>query len=176
MTDMTPKFTDAAGYRKWRKEWASLYSELSTRIRARKNEVKNALRKGNLGTAAAAQRELIWDRAAGRKSMALLEDAKVHRDKILEARRKLAEQDAEFPLTIENASNIEFHFNKKSLQLDFIPMWALKAKGRTYYVKHVECAAPWTTRERPDHPSTKGSIRIKRGTIHIDAEGGASIS
>ena len=39
----------------------------------------------------------------------------------------------------------------------------------------MECQAGFTTRETPDHPSTKGSLRVKRGTLSIDAEGNAII-
>lgn len=172
---MKPQFTDYEGYRKWRNEWKALYKDLSERIRDNKRAVKNSMRKGNLGTAASAQHELIHQRAMARKTMSQLDDARAHWGNIRKAQQDLREQNAQFPMTIENASNIEFHFNKKSLEWSFLPMWTLKAKGKSYYVKHVECEAPWTTRERPDHPSTKGSLRIKRGTIHIDADGGATI-
>jgi hypothetical protein len=55
-------------------------------------------------------------------------------------------------------------------------MWALKAKGKTYYVHHVESRAPWTTRETPDHPATKGAIRFKACSVSISADGIATIS
>jgi hypothetical protein len=61
-----------------------------------------------------------------------------------------------------------FHFNKKHLEDPSIPMWSIKAKGETYYVKHVDCALPWSTKETPDNPHTKGSIKIKNCTLTID--------
>lgn len=41
-------------------------------------------------------------------------------------------------------------------------------KGETYYVDHVNCNAPWTTKETPDNPSTKGSLKIKNVTVKIE--------
>jgi hypothetical protein len=42
-------------------------------------------------------------------------------------------------------------------------MWVIKAKGETYYVDHVdmESGVGFTTKETPDNPSTKGSIKFK---------------
>lgn len=64
--------------------------------------------------------------------------------------------------------DIVFHFNKKSLEDQNIPMWVLKAKGQTFYVDHVDCRVPWSTKETPDNPHTKGAIKIKNGTLTID--------
>lgn len=47
-------------------------------------------------------------------------------------------------------------------------MWVLKAKGQTFYVDHVDCRVPWSTKETPDNHSTKGAIKIKNGTLTID--------
>lgn len=55
-------------------------------------------------------------------------------------------------------------------------MWTLKTKGQTYYVAHVECNVPWSTKETPDNPSTKGSIKVKDCLLTIDDENTASIS
>jgi len=50
-----------------------------------------------------------------------------------------------------------------SLQDPSIPMWVIKAKGETYYVDHVdmESGVGFSTKETPDNPSTKGSIKFK---------------
>jgi hypothetical protein len=42
-------------------------------------------------------------------------------------------------------------------------MWVIKAKGETYYVDHVdmESGVGFSTKETPDNPSTKGSIKFK---------------
>ena len=59
-----------------------------------------------------------------------------------------------------------FHFNKKSLEDPTVPMWVLKMKGQTHYVDHVIANAPWNTKETPDNPHTKGSLKFK----HVDVE------
>lgn len=68
-----------------------------------------------------------------------------------------------------------FHFNKKHLEDQTIPMWVLKFHGETYYVNHVHCKLPWDTKETPDNPSTKGSIKIKEALLTIDEENCATI-
>ena len=42
-------------------------------------------------------------------------------------------------------------------------MWVIKAKGETHYVDHVdvEAGVGFSTKETPDNPSTKGSIKFK---------------
>lgn len=47
-------------------------------------------------------------------------------------------------------------------------MWVIKAKGQSYYVNHVECNCPWSTKETPDNPGTKGSIKIKNVNVRIE--------
>lgn len=69
-----------------------------------------------------------------------------------------------------------FHFNKGHLADPAIPPWALKAKGKTFYVNHVECTIPWSTKETPDNPSTKGAIKVKRCLLTIDADNNANLS
>lgn len=55
-------------------------------------------------------------------------------------------------------------------------MWVLKTKGETYYVNHVECNVPWSTKETPDNPHTKGSIKVKNCLLVIDDDNTATIS
>jgi hypothetical protein len=55
-------------------------------------------------------------------------------------------------------------------------MWVVKAHGKTYYVNHVECSVPWSTKETKDNPHTKGSIKIKKCLLLIDAQNNATIS
>lgn len=85
-------------------------------------------------------------------------------------KRQLEEQRSRLPILVESARNIEFHFNKKHLEIPELPMWVLKAKGETFYVHHVDFNLNISTRENPDHASTKGSIRIKKGNIKIDKD------
>lgn len=68
-----------------------------------------------------------------------------------------------------------FHFNKASIQDPSVPMWVVKAKGETYYVNHVTATAPWSTKETPDNPHTKGAIKFKRVDVVIDDENCAEI-
>lgn len=69
-----------------------------------------------------------------------------------------------------------FHFNKKHLEDNDIPMWVVKAKGESYYVNHVTCELPWSTKETPDNSHTKGSIKIKRCLLSIDEDNCATVS
>ena len=72
--------------------------------------------------------------------------------------------------------DVVFHFNKKHLEDETIPMWVLKTHGETFYVDHVEANMPWSTKETPDNPSTKGSIKFKEVLLQIDAENCARLS
>lgn len=171
---MKPTFKTRDEYKAWRKTWAALYAEVSERIRKLKLATKSTQRTGE---SAAMQNKLRQERAMGAKAMTLLSEAKIRWQNIQEMKRGIAEQHATFPLEIENVRNMDFHFNKKHLEFpEVVPMWVLKAKGATYYLNHIDCQTPWTTRETPDNPSTKGSIRIKRGNISISADATATIS
>ena len=54
-------------------------------------------------------------------------------------------------------------------------MWVLKVKGQTHYVHHVAADAPWSTKETPDNPHTKGALKFKNVTVSIDDDGQAEI-
>ena len=69
-----------------------------------------------------------------------------------------------------------FHFNKKHHEDPSVPMWIIKAKGESYYVEHVDCSVPWTTKETPDNSHTKGSIKVKDCLLTIDDDNCASIA
>ena len=64
---------------------------------------------------------------------------------------------------INKKCEIVFHFNKKHLEDPTIPMWVLKCRGDTYYVHHVDVSpgVGFSTKETPDNPHTKGSIKFK---------------
>lgn len=68
-----------------------------------------------------------------------------------------------------------FHFNKKHLEDNTIPMWVLKARGESYYVHHVDCLVPWSTKETPDNVHTKGAIKVKDCLLIIDDDNCATI-
>ena len=56
-----------------------------------------------------------------------------------------------------------------------IPMWVLKSKGQTHYVEHVDFIdVSFSTKETPDNPHTKGSLKFK-GYLTIE-DGKAIIS
>lgn len=55
-------------------------------------------------------------------------------------------------------------------------MWVLKTKGETYYVNHVDCNIPFSTKETPNNPSTKGSLKFKNVDITIDENSNAIIN
>lgn len=67
-----------------------------------------------------------------------------------------------------SCKDIVFHFNKKHLEDQTIPMWVLKTHGESFYVNHVHCEIPWTTKETVDNPHTKGSIKVKDCLLTID--------
>lgn len=69
--------------------------------------------------------------------------------------------------------DLVFHFNKKHLEDPSIPMWVVKAHGVTFYVNHVTANVPWSTKETPDNPSTKGSIKFKKCKLTIDDDNNA---
>lgn len=55
-------------------------------------------------------------------------------------------------------------------------MWVVKTKGESFYVHHVDCTVPWSTKETPNNPSTKGSIKVKNCLLLIDEDNCASIN
>ena len=75
-----------------------------------------------------------------------------------------------------NAPDVVFHFNKKSLQDPSVPPWILKAKGKSWYVQHVTCDLPWSTKETPDSAHTQGSIKVKKACVTIDDQNHAHIT
>jgi hypothetical protein len=54
-------------------------------------------------------------------------------------------------------------------------MWVVKTHGDTYYVEHVDASIPWSTKETPDNPSTKGSLKFKECLLSINDDNQASI-
>lgn len=54
-------------------------------------------------------------------------------------------------------------------------MWVIKTRGQTFYVAHVECSIPWSTKETPDNSHTKGSIKIKNCLLKIDQDNTARL-
>lgn len=73
-----------------------------------------------------------------------------------------------FNIHIDSRTEIILHFNKMHLQQPEIPMWVIKAKGQTHYVNHVDVdsGVGFSTKETPDNPHTKGSLKFK-GKLEI---------
>ncbi len=55
-------------------------------------------------------------------------------------------------------------------------MWVLKMRGETFYVSHVDCNVPWSTKETPDNAHTKGAIKVKNCLVTIDDDNCANIT
>jgi hypothetical protein len=49
-------------------------------------------------------------------------------------------------------------------------------KGQSYYCKHVTAKIHWSTKETPDNPNIKGSIKFKNANLLIDEEQNAIIT
>ena len=172
---MKPTFPDRDGYLRWRAEWRVAYKHLSAQIRENQKRAASAARHGDTSEAARLQRELVYQRVMASKMMMLMGEAKDRRDRILSMHRQLAEQNASFPLVLEDCRLIDFHFNKGSLEFDFLPMWVLKTKGKSYYVNHIDAQVPWSTRELPEG-STRGMIRLRNSDITISEDGTATLT
>lgn len=171
---MKPTFTDKEGYLQWKAQWKAVYTTLAAEIREAKAEAANASRNKD-PRAPKLQRELRFRQAMAFKMMSVLEEGKQRRDRILEMHRQLAEQNAQFPLSLGKCRTIDFHFNKGSLEFPFLPMWTLKAQGKTFYIHHLDANVPFSTRELPEG-STRGMIRFRNCDLTIDAEGTAHIT
>ena len=172
---MHPTFNDQTSYKAWRAQFRALYSMHSTKIRKNKHKLKVAARAGEIEQAAKLQRQLREQRVMASKMMTLVKDAKIRWQRILAMQADLETQMASFPLTIE-APAIDFHFNKGSIEFPFLPAWTLKARGKSYYVTSVDFDVVGTTRETPDHASTKGSIRFRHATLELRPDGTATIT
>lgn len=174
MFDITkPKFNKPEDFWQWKREWADYYKQFSEQIRRQKRMVKQGQRSGNY--MAFQQRKLVYMRKNAQLLMKLLEEGWEEYRKRKEGMAELQAQLQQYPMEISKAREVVFHFNKGHLFNDLLPMWCVKCKGKTYYVNHVSSTAQWSTKETPDHPSTKGSIKFKNVRLHVDEEGTAHI-
>lgn len=182
---MKPTFSDRAGYVAWRALWKRVYSRSVLEIRQEKAALKaaqsemsrmsGAAREAQIKIVGTMARELVIKRVIAHKMNTLLEEAKQRRDRIIGMQKSLAEQFDSFPITLTKCRNVDFHFNKGSLEYDFLPMWTLKAQGKSFYINHIDAQCPWSTRELPEG-STRGMIRLRNCDITIDKEGVATIT
>jgi hypothetical protein len=67
-----------------------------------------------------------------------------------------------------------FHFNKASLADSTIPAWVFKVDGQTHYVHHAVFEVGFSTKETPNNPHTKGSLKTK-GYFEVREENGLKI-
>lgn len=173
---MKPTFNDIEGYRSWKATWRGVYKQMSADIRKAKRALKDARRTApQAPETRKAQHNLALQRVMASKMMGLLKDARVRWERILEMKRQIETQNAQFPITISKAPNIDVHFNRIHNEFPFMPMWVVKAKGMSFYVHHIEFEnVSFSTKER-DEGSTKGLLRFKRCEVAINAEGVATI-
>lgn len=150
---LKPTFGTRDGYHKWLATWRVVFKKLCVDICKAKHATKALQRTGK---AQKAQRDLILTRAMGHKLMSLREDAKARWRRIVEMRKAVEAQ----PAVSLRCRTVDFHFNKGHLEFPDLPMWVVKARGRTFYVDHVDARCHWSTRETPDG-STKGMIRFR---------------
>jgi hypothetical protein len=61
-----------------------------------------------------------------------------------------------------------FHYNKAHNDNQEIPPWVIKCRGDSYYVNHMTTRIGFSTKETPDNPHTKGSLKMK-GMLKIVA-------
>lgn len=169
------KFNDSSDYFIWKKDWVGKYKEYSEQVRKQKKLVSNLHRKGHIIQAAKEQKKLLFMRVIASKSNILLKEALVEYHKKLGQEKELQEHLSKFPISYKYVKDVVFHFNKQHLLNPKIPMWVIKAKGNTFYVNHVISNAPWNTKEAPDNPHTKGSIKIKNVSLDIDQDAVATI-
>lgn len=55
-------------------------------------------------------------------------------------------------------------------------MWVIKSKGETFYVEHVEFKnVSFSTKETPNNPHTKGSLKFKKVSMTLDKERSSAI-
>jgi len=169
---MKPTFSDQAGYRRWKQQWRALYHQISATIRRDKVNAKNAQRRGE---GKSQQRQLNYQQAMAFKLMGLLQEARARWQRIITMQQQIAEQMASFPLTISDCRVVDFHFNRGSNEMPFLPKWVIKTKGKSYYIHHITAQCAWTTREIPEG-STKGMLRFRNCDLYISAEGEATIT
>lgn len=73
------------------------------------------------------------------------------------------------------AKEAVFHFNKKSISDATIPPWILKTRGESWYVSHVTCEVPWSTKETPTNSHTQAAIKLKNVYVQITDDNEAII-
>lgn len=67
------------------------------------------------------------------------------------------------------SDKILIYYNKAHNVTESIPPWCVSSKGKTHYVTHctISPGIGFSTKERPDHSSTKACLVVK-GTLTIE--------
>ncbi len=103
--------------------------------------------------------------------MALLDEAKLRRDRIIEMQKSINDQG--FPLEMKS-KRVDFSYNRGHNEFPFLPRWIVKMKGKTYYVDHIDSKVGFNTREL-EEGSTRGMLRFNNCLISISADKVATI-
>lgn len=167
---LKPTFTSAEGYKTWKRDRAKIINQVSSICKIRKAAIRKAQRDGDIEAANRAITAYHRDRVVAYKLNSLIQDGIDRRNSLLSIKSSIEEQNKSFPMVIENCRVIDFHFNKKHLEIPSIPMWVAKTRGKTFYVNHIECAMPWSTMEK-EEGATRGMIRVRQATLSIDSNG-----
>lgn len=139
------------------------YSELSREIRGHKLHIKHRQRRGLV-----IRKEVIRLRILSDKAKSIMD----HKRRSKELRKQLLDHIEQFPIEVL-AKTVDVHFNRISNEFSFMPMWTIRAKGKSYYVHHVDISCPFSTRETDG--STRGMLRFKNCKLVIDPSGNAII-
>ena len=168
---LKPQFSNREGYLAWRNTWKLVYRHIGDDIRRRKTALREAQRRGE--NTAKMQRNLVWQRADARKLMTLLEEARLLRDRIKAMKKQMEEQHALFPIVLET-NRCDVHYNKIHNTFSWMPMWVVKAQGRSYYCDHIDAQMGFSTREL-DSGSTRGMLRFRHCRVSINGENVATL-
>lgn len=199
--NLKPTFSDREGYLGWRRSWAKVQARMTHDTRDLKRRVALAhselarLNASHLSgrqdlteaeiiawrryyeahtAASLLSKDLDLARSMARKVMMLLEEAKLRRDRILKMHEDIRLQNKDFPLDLGACKNIDFQYNAGQRDFPFLPMWIIRVKGRSYYVREVEAECAWRTHERPSG-MTRGVLRFNRAHVSFTADGVARL-
>mgnify|MGYP001322680139 CR=1 FL=1 len=165
---LKPTFTSAEGYKTWKRDRAKIINQVSSICKIRKAAIRKAQKDGDIEAANRAITAYHRDRVVAYKLNSLIQDGIDRRNSLLSIKSSIEEQNKSFPMVIENCRVIDFHFNKKHLEIPSIPMWVAKTRGKTFMIHHLISNVGFSTKEDPDHKSTKGTIRFRQVSLHID--------
>lgn len=76
----------------------------------------------------------------------------------------------------EKVADIVFHYNKAHNTNTQIPPWVIKCRGNTFYIHHMTISPSigFSTKETPDNPHTKATLKVKGVLRLIEYEDGTT--